>query len=107
MWAQGFRTSAHDAALVNGTAAHALDYDDVTWGLIGHPSVSLVPASFAVGELIGASGRDVLHAYRRLRRVAKLGRTTQPRHSLEGGWHATGSIGAFRRHGSLLQAARS
>jgi 2-methylcitrate dehydratase PrpD len=96
VWAQGFRTSAHDAALVNGTAAHALDYDDVTWGLIGHPSVSLVPASFAVGELIGASGRDVLHAYIvGFEVVAKLGRTTQPRHSLEGGWHATGSIGAF------------
>lgn len=96
VWAQGFRTSAHDAALVNGTAAHALDYDDVTWGLIGHPSVSLVPASFAVGELIGASGRDVLHAYIvGFEVVAKLGRTTQPRHSLDGGWHATGSIGSF------------
>ena len=43
VWGQDFKTTAHDAALVNGTAAHALDYDDVTWGLIGHPSVSLVP----------------------------------------------------------------
>jgi len=96
VWGHGFRTSAHDAALVNGTAAHALDYDDVTWGLIGHPSVSLVPATFALGELIGASGRAVLHAYIvGFEVMAKLGRTTQPRHSLDGGWHATGSIGAF------------
>ena len=96
VWGQDFKTSAHDAALVNGTAAHALDYDDVTWGLIGHPSVSLVPAVFALGERIGASGRDVLHAYVvGFEVMAKLGRTTQPRHSLDGGWHATGTIGAF------------
>jgi 2-methylcitrate dehydratase PrpD len=96
VWGQNFKTSPHDAALVNGTAAHALDYDDVTWGLIGHPSVSLVPSVFAIGEMIGASGRDVLHAYVvGFEVMAKLGRTTQPRHSLEGGWHATGTIGAF------------
>src|SRR5258705_12733617 len=96
VWGQNFKTSSHDAALVNGTAAHALDYDDVTWGLIGHPSVSLVPATFALGELTGATGRDVLHAYVvGFEVMAKLGRTTQPQHSLEGGWHATGTIGAF------------
>jgi 2-methylcitrate dehydratase PrpD len=96
VWGHDFKTSAHDAALVNGTAAHALDYDDVTWGLIGHPSVSLVPAAFALGELVGAPGRDVLHAYVvGFEVMAKLGRTTQPRHSLDGGWHVTGTIGAF------------
>jgi 2-methylcitrate dehydratase PrpD len=96
VWGQNFKTAAHDAALVNGTAAHALDYDDVTWGLIGHPSVSLVPAVLALGETLNASGRDVLHAYVvGFEVMAKLGRTTQPRHSLDGGWHATGTIGAF------------
>jgi 2-methylcitrate dehydratase PrpD len=96
VWGQDFKTSAHDAALVNGTAAHALDYDDVTWGLIGHPSVSLVPSVLALGETTNASGRDVLHAYVvGFEVMAKLGRTTQPLHSLEGGWHATGTIGAF------------
>jgi 2-methylcitrate dehydratase PrpD len=96
VWGQDFKTSAHDAALVNGTAAHALDYDDVTWGLIGHPSVSLVPSVLALGETTNASGRDVLHAYVvGFEVMAKLGLTTQPLHSLEGGWHATGTIGAF------------
>src|SRR5262249_32326334 len=96
VWGQGFKASAHDAALVNGTAAHALDYDDVTWGLIGHPSVSLVPSVFALGEHVNASGRDVLLAYAvGFEVMAKIGRTTQPQHSLEGGWHATGTIGAF------------
>jgi 2-methylcitrate dehydratase PrpD len=96
VWGHDFKTSAHDAALVNGTAAHALDYDDVTWGLIGHPSVSLVSSVLALGERIGGSGRDILHAYVvGFEVMAKLGRTTQPRHSLDGGWHATGTIGAF------------
>jgi 2-methylcitrate dehydratase PrpD len=96
VWGQDFKTSPHDAALVNGTAAHALDYDDVTWGLIGHPSVSLVPSVLGLAEMINASGRDVLHAYVvGFEVMAKLGRTTQPRHSLDAGWHATGTIGAF------------
>src|SRR5262249_50219145 len=61
-----------------------------------HPSVSLVPSVFALGEALAASGRDVLHAYVvGFEVMAKLGRTTQPRHSLDGGWHATGTIGAF------------
>lgn len=104
VWGHDFRTSAHDAALVNGTAAHALDYDDVTWGLIGHPSVSLVPAVFALGEAVKASGRAVLHAYIvGFEVMAKLGRTTQPGHSLDGGWHATGTIGAFGATGACCK----
>jgi 2-methylcitrate dehydratase PrpD len=96
VWGAGFKTSVHDAALVNGCAAHALDFDDVTWGLIGHPSASLVPAVLTLGEFLGASGKDVLLAYAvGFEVMAKIGRTTQPSHSLEGGWHATSSIGSF------------
>ena len=96
VWGHGFKTAADHAALVNGTAAHALDYDDVTWGLVGHPSVSLVPALIALGELTGASGKDVLLGYAvGFEVMAKIGRTTQPLHSLEARWHATGTIGSF------------
>jgi len=42
------RASAQDAALINGTAGHALDYDDVALG--GHTSTVLVPALLAEGE---------------------------------------------------------
>lgn len=95
-WGMGFKTSAHDAALVNGTSAHALDFDDVTWGLIGHPSASLVPAILALGEYVHASGKEILLAYSvGFEVMAKIGRTTQPKHSLEAGWHATSSIGSF------------
>jgi aconitate decarboxylase len=54
------RASAADAALINGTAAHALDYDDVALG--GHPSTVLVPALLAEGESMGASGAEQMSA---------------------------------------------
>jgi aconitate decarboxylase len=50
-----------DAALINATAAHALDYDDVA--LQGHPSTVLVPAVLAEGQYLDASGADALRAY--------------------------------------------
>ena len=59
------RAAAPQAALVNGAAAHALDYDDI--GLSGiqptHPSAVLVAAIFAEAEALGCSGRDMLTAY--------------------------------------------
>jgi 2-methylcitrate dehydratase PrpD len=48
------KRNVEDAALVNGAAAHILDYDDVT--LDGHPSAVLVPAILAQGEALGSSG---------------------------------------------------
>jgi hypothetical protein len=57
------RMNALDAALVNGTAAHAHDFDDMNNSLGGHPAAVLLPAIFAVGEEIGASGAALLHAY--------------------------------------------
>ena len=49
------------AACVNGTAAHALDYDDVA--LAGHPSTVITPAILAEGHVLGCSGADLLRAY--------------------------------------------
>src|ERR1700730_311766 len=58
----GDRAPAPEAAWINGTAGHALDYDDVA-ALRGHPSTVLVPAILAEAEALGASGRDMLAAY--------------------------------------------
>lgn len=57
------KASAVDAAWVNGTAAHALDYDDISQRAIGHVSSALVPAVLAEAEAVGASGRQMLVAY--------------------------------------------
>ena len=57
----GLRSSMPNAALANGTMGHALDYDD--FGGFGHPTVAIFPSLLALGEKIGASGRDLLEAY--------------------------------------------
>ncbi len=59
--ATGERTSVLNAALANGTMGHALDYDD--FGGFGHPTVAIFPALLALGESIGATGRDLMEAY--------------------------------------------
>src|SRR3989304_3868986 len=57
------RASPSDAALANGVAAHAHDYDDMCFVSMAHPSCALVPSILAAGELTGASGSAVLDAY--------------------------------------------
>ena len=60
------RTTAELAAWINGTASHALDYDDTSASVDGynmHPSVPVFPAVFAVGESRGSSGKEILAAY--------------------------------------------
>lgn len=105
------RASAVDAALINGTAAHALDYDDVALG--GHPSAVLVPALLAEGEAIGASGAEIVRAYLVGYEVwaELIGRDGDPHHLK--GWHPTavfGTVGAAAAVASLrrlsFEAAR-
>jgi 2-methylcitrate dehydratase PrpD len=55
--------SMSDAALANGTAGHGLDFDDVSWGMDGHPSVALVAPALAVGERLDATGRELVTAF--------------------------------------------
>jgi 2-methylcitrate dehydratase PrpD len=56
------RLPAPSAALVNGTLAHALDFDDTHVPSILHPSASVVPAALAAAEEAGASGTTLLAA---------------------------------------------
>lgn len=84
-----------DAALVNGTAAHALDFDDVSNSLGGHPSAPILPALFALAEMRNSTGREFIAAF-----VA--GFETETRiaravhfHHYEKGWHPTATLGVF------------
>ncbi|HWL79732.1 MAG TPA: MmgE/PrpD family protein [Roseomonas sp.] len=83
------------AALVNGTAAHALDYDDVLDPAMSHPSAALVPAVLALAEEKGASGADALDAFVvGFEVLARLGEAMNLVHYTRG-WHTTLSIGSM------------
>jgi 2-methylcitrate dehydratase PrpD len=98
--------TAADAALINGTAGHALDYDDVADQIKGHPSVVLVSTLLALAETRGASGRQLLEAYSVGFEVAcaiAAGLPFEPHYRR--GWHATatvGILGAVAGAGHLL-----
>jgi 2-methylcitrate dehydratase PrpD len=100
------RASAGNAALVNGTAAHALDFDDMCFVSLAHPSAPLVPALLAAAELADASGAAVLDAYTAGFEIeARLGRAMNPSH-YQRGWHCTstlGTIGAAAAASRLLE----
>jgi hypothetical protein len=83
------KTSVLDATLINGTASHALDYNDVSGVMGGHPSAILVPSMIAPGESLGSSGCDLVLAY-------VVGYETECRiargvhfHHYDKGWHPT------------------
>jgi len=59
---RGGRYPAASAALMNGTLAHSLDYDDTHLPSVLHPSAAVVPAALAAAERSEATGRDLLTA---------------------------------------------
>ena len=83
------------AALVNGTASHALDYDDVNLAMPGHPTVAIMPALLALAEETHASGADLIAAFvAGYETQCRIGLLVAPAH-YDHGFHATGTIGAF------------
>ncbi len=109
----GFNVKAcpADAALVNGTSGHADDYDDTQlssspdriYGLLTHPTVPVLAAALAIGELRGCSGRALLEAFIVGFEVeCKIAEAVEPEHYTRG-FHTTGTIGAF---GAAAAASR-
>lgn len=83
------------SALANGTMAHALDFDDVQWQMIGHPTVCVLPAALALGEERGRTGRDLVLSYAvGIETAAKIGAGVNTHHT-ELGWHGTAVLGTL------------
>ena len=102
--AGGFKTSAANAALANGTLAHALDYDDYSlpnW--MGHPTVPILPAVLALGERKKISGKEVLLSYVIGYEVGGRVGAGVGRGHYECGWHATATLGTM---GAAAASAR-
>ena len=95
VWGSSLRTSASEAAFVNGIAAHVDDYDDTHATLHGHPSTTLIPTVMACAELLRASGARMLDAYALGLEVgARVSRALGPDH-YQRGWHNTATAGVF------------
>ena len=99
----GLRSGAPWAALFNGTAAHALDFDDTNFAMLGHPSAPVLAAALAAGELATATGQEVVDAFLLgLEVETTLGEVVNPGH-YEHGWHAPCTLGTL---GAAAAAAR-
>jgi 2-methylcitrate dehydratase PrpD len=89
------RAPSLDAALINGTASHALDFDDVSNSLGGHPSAPIVPTLFALAETLDCDGRAFITAYvAGFETETRIGRGVHFHH-YEKGWHPTATLGVF------------
>ena len=90
------RTTAEHAAFLNGTAGHALDYDDVADEMKGHPSVVLVSALLALAEQQRASGRELLEAFAiGLEVTCAIAAALPVNPHYARGWHATATVGVL------------
>ncbi|MBC7578334.1 MAG: MmgE/PrpD family protein [Tardiphaga sp.] len=84
------------AALLNGALGHSLDFDDTHADSSLHPSAPVVPAAFAVGEMVGASGKQVLTAIVAGYEVCcRLGNALDPTSHYARGFHPTATAGTF------------
>ncbi len=92
------------AAFLNGALAHSLDFDDTHAAGSLHPGAPVIPAALAAGEMVGASGADVLAGiiagYEVTCRVALA---LPAGEHYDRGFHPTATCGAF---GAAAAAAR-
>lgn len=89
----GTRKSVTQAALVNGAASHALDFDDTLRLFLGHPTVTILPGLVALAEWHRRPGAEVLTAFiLGMQAGAAVGACAGMEHYMSG-WHATATIG--------------
>ncbi|WP_299979931.1 MmgE/PrpD family protein [Desulfobacula sp.] len=89
------KKSLSQAALINGAASHALDYDDTLMTYVGHPTVTMIPSLLALSEWKEKSGIDFLTAYIIGMEAASVIGTCAGMDHYMHGWHATSTIGHF------------
>jgi len=94
---------ASSAALINGVAAHSLDFDDQSYRVYGHTSTVVLPALLALAQENGNSGSELITAFLvGTEAASKIGRVMNPSH-FQRGWHSTGTLGAL---GAAVGCAR-
>ncbi|WP_066633301.1 MmgE/PrpD family protein [Bordetella sp. H567] len=90
-----WRGTVSQAALVNGTLAHALDYDDVNLAVPGHLSSAILPALLALAEYRACTPKAVIAAFVAGYELAcSVGALVEPAH-YNNGFHATATLGCL------------
>jgi 2-methylcitrate dehydratase PrpD len=107
----GLKAPPRFAAWANGVSIHADDYDDTqlavakdrAYGLLTHPTISVLPPALGLCEMGRRNGMDLVLAYHVGVEVeSKIAEAISPRHYIDG-FHTTGTIGSF---GSTAAAAK-
>lgn len=106
VWGQGQTASASRAALLNGTAAHALDFDDAVPSMPLHPSAVIWPALLAWADVNPCDTARVLRAADIGQAVFRaIGEALPMKEHYARGWHATATVGRLAAVASLIHLA--
>lgn len=93
---QGKKTSAPNAALLNGTESHAIDFDDIHDFLSLHLCSPVMPAALAAAEYVNADGKALINGtVNGMQVMVALSAAVMPEHYNLARWHATGTLGVF------------
>ena len=107
VWTSGDLVSPSTAALINATAAHVLDYDDISPTRPMHPSAVLLPAILAVAQSREADPRHIVAAYSVGAAVFRAVADLLPHEvHYERGWHTTSTVGRLAAVASLITLCR-
>ena len=88
--------TAPGAAMINGTLAHSLDFDDTHAAGSIHSSAPIVPAALAAAEMVGADGRTVIAAIIAGYEVQiRLSLALNPSEHYQRGYHPSATCGVF------------
>jgi 2-methylcitrate dehydratase PrpD len=90
------KTTAVWAALANGTAAHAVELDDVTTESSLHPGVAVIPAAVALTQELNSTPTALMEAIVAGYEVTiRVGNALNPASAYARGFHPTGVAGIF------------
>jgi 2-methylcitrate dehydratase PrpD len=103
VWTSGDLVSPSTAALINATAAHVLDYDDISPTRPMHPSAVLLPAILAVAQSREADPRRIAASYSVGAAVFRAVADWLPHEvHYQRGWHTTSTVGRLAAVASLI-----
>jgi 2-methylcitrate dehydratase PrpD len=94
VYGSGQRASLRAAALINATASHTIEFDDIFRDAVYHPGCPVIGAALAAAQAKGADGEALLRAIVIGYEVStRIGVAVQPSHYKF--WHTTGTVGTF------------